>query len=650
VPPERFAGLSFRAPRVQRGRIERAVSWVVGFGNVQLNVRPGMLEEARLGHGFRVGDHLSATARTFDAAPERHGVAVEDSSGSIAIAINRCSAADMLTFGRAKPSFCTDRPSQRFLPGAARTGVRRSLSVRVGVDPGNPTPLEARRARNRSLGRWWSFRREGEAAAPLRSIMRIRNESKEATLPHLGKRFRNRALATAAAASLAAGLFTGLAPTASLASSHREAPLTSANPQTDGTDLWAFVSPDARKKVTLISSWIPFEEPAGGPNFYPWGENVNYDINIDNDGDAQADITYRWTFENHGNPNTFLYNNGPVTSLKDPNLTFYQTYDLKKYSSAGGVNTLVHDAVVVPSNVGKGSMPGYNSHLFDAGTTKAGKESLSWVGQSDDPFFLDLRVFDLLYGGNLSEVGDDTLEGFNVNTMSLQVPMRSVARGHHRQKNPIIGVWTTASRRSMVITENNGNQDFQGPFVQVSRLGNPLVNEVVIPRGKKDLFNASAPKNDGQFLKYVYDDPELPEVMHAVYPSLGPVPDSNNNKNGIQRDDLVQVYLTGISGLNQPKNVTPSEELRLNMSIPPCPATSCNAYSRLGVVGGDVAGFPNGRRLRDDIVDASLQVVYGELIGNPNDLGDGVNANDVPFLKHFPYVAYPHAGSEADPH
>ncbi|MDP9295636.1 MAG: DUF4331 domain-containing protein, partial [Actinomycetota bacterium] len=428
-------------------------------------------------------------------------------------------------------------------------------------------------------------------------------------MPNLGKRFRNRALATAAAASLGAGIFAGLAPTAGLASSHREAPLTSANPQIDNTDVWAFVSPDAKKTVTLISSWIPFEEPSGGPNFFPWAENVNYDINIDNNGDARPDIVYRWTFTDHGNPNTFLYNNGPVTSLKDPNLTFYQTYDLKEYGPGGAIHTLVNNGISVPSNVGNGSMPGYNSHLFDAGTYKSGKVS-DWVGQSDDPFFIDLRVFDLLYGGNLSETGNDTLKGFNVNTMAVQVPKRAVARGHHANDNPIIGIWSTASRRSMVISKNNGNQAFQGPFVQVSRLGNPLVNEVVIPRGEKDAFNASKPKNDGQWLKYVYSDPELPEVVHAVYPSI-PVPDSNKNMKGIQRDDLVQVFLTGVPGLNKPKNVTPAEELRLNMSIPPCQRGSCNKYSSLGVVGGDLAGFPNGRRVADDIVAIELRAIAG---------------------------------------
>jgi hypothetical protein len=184
--------------------------------------------------------------------------------------------------------------------------------------------------------------------------------------------------------------------------------------------------------------------------------------------------------------------------------------------------------------------------------------------------------------------------------------------------------------------------------VQVSRLGNPLVNEVVIPRGQKDLFNSSQPEDDTQFLGYVHDDPELPEVVHAVYPSI-PVPDSSPDP-GVQRDDLVSVFLTGLDGLNQPPDVTPSEELRLNMKIPPCEPGSCGSYSDLGVIGGDNAGFPNGRRLSDDILDASLQVVEGELVGNPNDLGDGVNENDVPFNETFPYVAYPHPGSAAAPH
>jgi hypothetical protein len=228
--------------------------------------------------------------------------------------------------------------------------------------------------------------------------------------------------------------------------------------------------------------------------------------------------------------------------------------------------------------------------------------------------------------------------------------MNNVALKHKAGVNPIIGVWTTADRKSMRVENGDGTQTFSGPNVQVSRLGNPLVNEVVIPRGSKDLFNSSQPKDDAQFLGYVHDDPELPEVVHAVYPSI-PVPDSSPDP-GVQRDDLVSVFLTGLDGLNQPPDVTPSEELRLNMKIPPCEPGSCGSYSDLGVIGGDNAGFPNGRRLSDDIIDVSLRVVLGALLPNhqalADTIGDGVDANDVPFNEAFPYVAYPHSGSDTN--
>ena len=245
------------------------------------------------------------------------------------------------------------------------------------------------------------------------------------------QRIRNKVLAAATALVVGGGLFVGLAPLASRASSHREAPLTAADPQIDNTDVYAFVSPDRPDTVTLVSSWIPFEEPAGGPNFYLWAEHTNYDINISNDGGTNADITYRWQFTTHyRNPNTFLYNTGPVTSLNDTDLNIYQTYDLWKISN-GHKTRLLHDAKVAPSNVGAASMPSYNGDLFDAATTRFGgsNASYSWVGQSDDPFFLDLRVFDLLYGANLSEAGHDTLSGFNVNTFALQVPTKDLDQG-----------------------------------------------------------------------------------------------------------------------------------------------------------------------------------------------------------------------------
>jgi len=463
------------------------------------------------------------------------------------------------------------------------------------------------------------------------------------------KRIRTRALAAAASLAVVAGLF-ALAPLTGGASSHREAPLVSADPQIDTTDVYAFVSEDRPNTVTLIASWIPFEEPGGGPNFYAWGNHVHYDINIDNDYDAKPDVTYRWVFSNHyKNANTFLYNTGPVTSLDDPDLNFTQTYDLIRINrDSGKKKTVVDNAMSAPSNVGAASMPNYNSDLFDAATVEFGSApKMTWAGQSDDAFFLDLRVFDLLYGADLSEVGDDTLAGFNVNTLALQVPKDDLAKGKDASDNPIIGIWSTTSRKSTQVQKADGSQQDQGKFVQVSRLGMPLVNEVVIPVGLKDYFNSSKPTQDGAALPLV-QDPELPHLLNAVY-GLD-VPDSDPDTDGIQRADLISVFLTGVDGLNMPEGGTPSEMMRLNMSIPPC-TSSC---SRLGVLGGDTAGFPNGRRLSDDIIDESLRVVLGVLLPDhqpiAETIGDGVNANDVPFNTEFPYVAYPHSGSDADPH
>ena len=464
-------------------------------------------------------------------------------------------------------------------------------------------------------------------------------------------RLRTRALAAAATLMVGAGLFAGLGPLTGGASSHREAPLVAADPQIDITDLYAFVSADRPDTVTIVSAWIPFQEPGGGPNFYTWAEGVNYDIKIDNDADAKADLTFRWVFSNHyRNGDTFLYNTGPVTALDDPDLNFYQTYDLIRINvDTGRSRTLLDGAVAAPSNVGAASMPGYNASLFDAAVVDFGgsaNPSHTWVGQSDDPFFLDLRVFDLLYGADLSEVGDDTLAGFNVSAFALQVPKARLAAGGDATENPIIGIWSTASRRSLRV-EGAGAQDFSRRFVQVSRLGMPLVNEVVVPVSVKDYFNSSKPSGDGVYLPKV-QDPELPHLLNAVYGTA--VPDSDSGTPGVQRSDLISVFLTGVEALNMPANVTASEMLRLNMSIAPC-TSACSAF---GVIGGDLAGFPNGRRLSDDIIDVSLRVVLGVLLPThepiADTIGDGVNANDVAFTATFPYLAYPHSGSDPAPH
>jgi hypothetical protein len=428
------------------------------------------------------------------------------------------------------------------------------------------------------------------------------------------------AVLLAASATLIAGGLASLAPGQAVASSHREAPLISGQPQYDNTDVYAFVSPDKPDTTTLVANWLPFEDPAGGPNFYKFATDARYDINIDNDGDSQIDLTYRWTFKDHyKSKNTFLYNTGPVRSLNDPNLNFSQTYDLTliRRVSGGAVSSqrLASDAPVAPSNVGQASMPDYSTLRAQSVWPVTGGGNV-FAGQADDSFFLDLRVFDLLYGGNLSEVGHDTLHGYNVQTVALQVPSKQLA-----PHQPIIGVFSSTQR-----------QNAAGGYTQVSRLGMPLVNEVVIPVKDKDKFNASIPWHDAQFGQYV-TDPELPKLIQGVYKIPAPA---------TPRKDLVQVFLTGVPGLNQPPNVRPAEMIRLNTSIPP----SKNP-NRLGVLAGDKAGFPNGRRLADDVIDVSLQVVEGKLLGAKIPaLGDAVNANDKAFGGTFPYVALPWSGSD----
>jgi hypothetical protein len=420
----------------------------------------------------------------------------------------------------------------------------------------------------------------------------------------------------------------------SSASSHREAPQLIADPQADNTDLYAFVAPDRPNRVTIVANWLPFETPAGGPNFYPFADDAHYDVNIDNDGDAKADIVYRWKFDSsYQTKKTFLYNTGPVTSLSDPDLNFRQTYTLRKITERGTNTVLARNVPVAPSDVGDASMPDYAS-LSNAAVRTYNEVRKTFAGQADDSFFLDLRVFDLLYGADLSEVGADTLSGYNVNTIALQVPKGDLTVG----SDPVIGVWSTTERPSIKMQGADGSQDYSGKYVQVSRLGNPLVNEVVIPVGLKDAFNALKPQDDADVAPAVKAvlEPEVPKLIEAIYGIPAPA---------TPRDDLFSVFLTGVDGLNKPAGkVRPAELLRLNTSIPPA-----DDPDRLGVLDGDLAGFPNGRRLTDDVVDIALQAMEGAVrTGTLNPaLNDGVDANDVPFRAHFPYVALPHSGSDA---
>jgi uncharacterized protein affecting Mg2+/Co2+ transport len=454
-----------------------------------------------------------------------------------------------------------------------------------------------------------------------------------------------RGVAIAAAAAVVASV-AALAPGIGNASSHREAPLIAGEPQLDNTDVYAFVSPDKPDSVTLIANWIPLEEPNGGPNYYPFAEKTAYEIKIDNDGDAKEDLTYRWWFTNsYRNKQTFLYNTGVVTSLDDPDLNFRQTYRLEVIDKFGRSKTLVSGAPVAPSNTGAASMPNYAT-LSNAAITGVPGGGKSFAGQADESFFLDLRVFDLLYGGNLSEVGQDTLTGYNVNTIALQVPKSALALKGNATRNPVVGIWSTTSRPRYEVFRHDGTQRNVGSLTQVSRLGMPLVNEVVNPLADKDRFNASPPSRDAQFLTNV-TKPIVPQLIQALYGIPAPA---------TPRNDLVEIFLTGVAKANgpikadlnsqilnmdvNPAKFRPSEELRLNMAVPPSASPK-----RLGVLAGDLAGFPNGRRLSDDVLDITVQAAEGVLLpGTPAavaGLGDGVNANDVPFRNVFPYIALP---------
>jgi hypothetical protein len=452
-------------------------------------------------------------------------------------------------------------------------------------------------------------------------------------------------MAAAFAVAITGAGLTTLGPVTGQASSHREAPLVAGEPRLDNTDVYAFVSPDATDSVTLVANWVPLEEPNGGPNYYAWATNTAYDINIDSDGDAKPDITYRWTFKDtYRDRNTFLYNTGVVTTLDDKDLNFRQFYDLERITP-NGTTKLLDNAPAAPSFTGPASFPNYGA-VADAAVTRLPKGGKSFAGQADDPFFLDLRVFDLFYGANLTEIGQDTVKGYNVNTIALQVPKTDLALKGDPNRNPVIGVWSTTSRQRVDVVLPDNKRIQSGGYQQVSRLGMPLVNEVVIPVGRKDEFNATRPQDDAKFLQFV-TNPEVPRRIQAIYNIPAPA---------TPRNDLVEVFLTGVckacgpvmADLNSqrlnkdvdPAKFKPSEQLRLNMSIPP----TANP-NRLGVLKGDLAGFPQGRRLSDDALDITLQAAEGVLLpGHPaavDGLGDGVDANNVPFRQKFPYVALP---------
>jgi uncharacterized protein DUF4331 len=450
------------------------------------------------------------------------------------------------------------------------------------------------------------------------------------------------------AAVIAAAL---VAAALSIGSSHREAPNTANDPTADDTDVYAFKANDAANSLTVVANWIPFEDPAGGPNFYNFDPKAHYYINVDNTGDGRYDIRYEFAFRTLiRNRNSFAVALPPVRSLSDPNLNVRQVYAITRetYDAKGkltGEKVIAHDQPVVPSNIGPKTMPNYDALAHQGIRTLAQGAGKAFVGQRDDPFFVDLgQTFDSIdfrpnVGTGNQGGGKDDLAGYSVNSIVLQVPEPQVTRDHKvvtgpNGANAVIGVWSSTERRRFQVTDDVEGTGSTGPWVQVSRLGNPLVNEVVIPLGKKDQFNRTQPQDDAKNYGAFVLKPQLAHLMNVLF-GLG-VKETG-------RTDIVTALLTGIPGLTQiSSHPAAADTLKINLGVPPAAHPN-----RFGVLAGDTAGFPNGRRLGDDVTDIELRVIGGFLIGHKLPLGDGVDQNDKSFLSSFPYVAPPTAGLDS---
>jgi hypothetical protein len=454
-------------------------------------------------------------------------------------------------------------------------------------------------------------------------------------------------------------------------SSHREAPEISKDPVADSTDLYAFVSPDKPGTVTLIANYVPLEAPAGGPNFYEFGDDVLYEIHIDTHGHSQADITYQFRFATQlPNPDTFLYNTAPITSLTSPAWNRRQTYSVTRVDGQGA-HVLGEGLICPPCNIGPLSTPDYAAALARPAVHRLSDGSRVFAGQRADGFYVDLgSIFDLLdlrpfqnlqvfakALGLQAAPGVNALKFTNVHSIALQVPIsRVTARGR-----PVIGVWTTASRRRVrILDDQHSGQVESGPFTQVSRLGNPLVNEVVIALGDKDRWNTQPPEHDKQFAHYV-EHPEVAALLPVLYPGVFPNL-AALDKARTARADLVAILHTGIpkgiiDGFTNFTGPVQADLLRLNTSIPP----TTSKPSIFGLLGGDAAGFPNGRRVFDDVVAIELRAIAGKTFKliDPQytvdpaagQLTDGLTPADLgtPFLSRFPYLGVPYDGFHHPP-
>ncbi|MEJ7891091.1 MAG: DUF4331 domain-containing protein [Solirubrobacteraceae bacterium] len=430
-------------------------------------------------------------------------------------------------------------------------------------------------------------------------------------------------------------------------SSHREAPNIMLDPTADNTDTYAFVADDAPDALTVVANWVPGGNPANGPNFFRFDDRARYYISIDNTGEGQADIRYRFEFKTKVSNETFLYADTGVESIDDPRFFQKQRYKVTRETFRKGkrikAKVIARDLPVAPSNAGPRTFPDYNKVANEAIRT-AGSTKL-FVGQRNDAFFIDLgAAFDNInvrQGTGNTGGGIDTQSGTSIQTITMQIPDRLVTRNGKAVTGPdadnaTVGVWASTERRKFEVTNArfSSSKGSRGGWVQVSRLGVPLINELFLPAGLKDRYNRLRPTADDKFVKPFVLEPELARQLNNLAATGLAAPDKD-------RTDLVEALLTGMPGLNQinEKNALATDTLKLNLGIPP--AVTPN---RFGVIGGDNAGFPNGRRLEDDAVDIVVQLAGGFLKGNRLPLGDGVDRDDQAFLDTFPYQSVPNDG------
>jgi Domain of unknown function (DUF4331) len=451
-------------------------------------------------------------------------------------------------------------------------------------------------------------------------------------------------------------------------SSHREAPEISKDPVCDNTDTYCFVSPDRPDTVTIITNYIPLQYPAGGPNFFEFGDDVLYRINVDNTGDGKPDVIYEFRFRTDiRNPDTFLYNTAPIDNVRSANWNRPQRFSVTEVRGRRR-RQLADGLFCPPCNVGPRSTPNYAA-LANSAIYTVDDGIKVFCGQRLEGFYVDLGLFDLGVlrpFQNLHRIptppadGVDSTRAFNVHTIAIQVPIRRLTRDGRRPTDPmrreaVIGVWGSAHRQKGRYS-HGGRSNGYGPFEQCSRLAMPLFNEVIVPMSRKDQWNSLGPDQDFRFAKYVAR-PELARLANFLYPGQFPNLAAYNK----ERADLLAILLTGIPplpglpGFQNFTGPTQADEQRLNVAIRP----SANP-NIMGILGGDLAGFPNGRRVFDDVVAAELMAITGQTIplvdpsftpdGPAKIIDDGVMPQgNVTFLNVFPYLDHPVSGYDVVP-